>query len=179
MPSDLPKEPWHSFFIDLDEVLKEPVVLECFGGFVVIAFYGMPRETIDVDCVSVTPNAEVAHLEEIAGNGSALYRKHGVYLQHVGIANVPENYSDRLVPMFTGAYQRLQLFALDPYDLVLSKLERNAERDRDDLKYLAGVMPLDLAILEERYRSELRPYLANVERHDLTFRLWREILQEL
>src|SRR5262245_16435425 len=25
---------------------------------------------------SVAPNAEVAHLEEIAGNGSALYRKH-------------------------------------------------------------------------------------------------------
>src|SRR5215471_2500159 len=110
MPRDLPKEPWHFFFVDLDQVLKEPVVLECFGGFVVIAFYGMSRETIDVDCVSVAPNAEVANLEEIAGKGSALYPKHGVYLQHVGIANVPENYSDWLVEKFSGAYQRLRLF---------------------------------------------------------------------
>jgi hypothetical protein len=179
MPPELPPEPWHSFFVDLDRALKQPVVLECFCGFVVIVFYGMPRQTIDVDCLSVAPVADMAYLQEIAGEGSALYHKHGVYLQHVGIAYVPENYSNRLTPMFPEVYQRLQLFALDPYDLVLSKLERNAGRDLDDVKYLAGVMPLDLAILEERYRSELRPYLANVERHDLTFRLWREVLQEL
>ena len=36
--------------------------------------------------------------------------------------------------------------------------------------------PLDLAVLESRYRSELRPYLANPERHDLTLRLWLEML---
>jgi hypothetical protein len=37
-------------------------------------------------------------------------------------------------------------------------------------------VPLDLAVLEDRYRSELRPYLAAAERHDLTIRLWIEML---
>jgi len=38
----------------------------------------------------------------------------------------------------------------------LSKLERNIQRDRDDVKHLAQSVPLDLKILKERYDKELR-----------------------
>jgi len=79
--------------------------------------------------------------------------------------------------MFPNAYRRLRLFALEAHDLALSKLERNSTRDREDVKYLGRKVPLDLAVLEDRYQRELRPYLANVERHDLTLRLWLEMLQ--
>jgi hypothetical protein len=95
-----------------------------------------------------------ARLEALAGRGSALHRKYGVYLQHAGIVTVPENYSDRLIPISPGVYPQLRLLSLDPYDLALSKLERNAAQDREDVKYLARTAPLDLTILEERYRSE-------------------------
>jgi hypothetical protein len=44
------------------------------------------------------------------------------------------------------------------------------------IEALARAAPLDLAVLEGRYSSELRPYLANAERHDLTLRLWLEML---
>jgi len=44
------------------------------------------------------------------------------------------------------------------------------------VKFLARAVPLDLAVLEDRYRSELRPYLAATERYDLTIRLWIEML---
>jgi len=40
-------------------------------------------------------------------------------------------------PVFPAAFQHLRLCALDPYDLALSKLERNIQRDREDVKYLA------------------------------------------
>jgi G:T-mismatch repair DNA endonuclease (very short patch repair protein) len=39
--------------------------------------------------------------------------------------------------MFPGAWVRLSLFALEAHDLALSKLERNMERDRDDVQQLA------------------------------------------
>jgi hypothetical protein len=39
--------------------------------------------------------------------------------------------------MYAGAFPRLRIFALDPYDLALSKLERNIQRDRDDVFHLA------------------------------------------
>jgi hypothetical protein len=78
--------------------------------------------------------------------------------------------------MFPAAYRRVLLLGLEAHDLALSKLERNSARDREDVKYLARTAPLDLAVLEGRYFSELRPYLSNVERHDLTLRLWLEML---
>jgi hypothetical protein len=114
-------------------------------------------------------------LIEIGGKGSALHKKHKVYLDAVTVATPPENYEERLVPMFPGAWDRLRLFALEPHDLALSKLERNIERDRDDVQQLARAGHLKPEILRERYYSELRPNLmAHEARHDLTLRLWLE-----
>jgi hypothetical protein len=91
---------------------------------------------------------------------------------------VPEDYKDRLTEKFPKAFKHLRLFALDPYDLALSKLERNIQRDRDDVKYLARAVPLDLDVLKERYQKELRWQMGNPEREDLTVRLWIEVIKE-
>ena len=80
--------------------------------------------------------------------------------------------------MYPQAFRRLRLFALDPYDLALSKLERNIQRDRDDVRFLARTIPFDLEILQERYSKELRWQLGNPAREDLTLKLWIEIIQE-
>ena len=101
-----------------------------------------------------------------------------MYLQHVAIVTVPEDYADRLTTMFPSAYRRLKLACLEAHDLALSKLERNSARDREDVKFLAREGLLDLVVLESRYRSELRPYLSAPERHDPTLRLWLEMLQD-
>jgi hypothetical protein len=107
-----------------------------------------------------------------------LSKKHHIYLDRVGIAVIPENYDSRLVEMFPGAYEHLRLMALDPYDLALSKLERNSQKDRDDVSFLAGRVPLDLAVLELRYQTELRWQLARPEREDLTLNLWLAMIRE-
>ena len=92
---------------------------------------------------------------------------------------MPEDYEDRLTEMFPGAYERLRICALDPYDLALSKLERNIQRDRDDVKHLARTVPLDVEKLKERYEKELRWQLGIPEREDLTLKLWIEMIAEL
>jgi hypothetical protein len=60
----------------------------------------------------------------------------------------------------------------------LSKLERNIQRDRDDVKHLARTVPLDPEVLKYRYQKELRWQLGNPEREDLTLQLWIEAIQE-
>jgi hypothetical protein len=75
-----------------------------------------------------------------------------VYLQVVGVVMLPEDYESRLVEMFPGAFKHLRLLALDPYDLALSKIERNSQRDRDDVKHLARVVPFDLEVLRHDLR---------------------------
>jgi hypothetical protein len=55
----------------------------------------------------------------------------------------------------------------------LSKLERNAERDRDDFLRLARAGLLDLEAFKGRYFEEVRPYLlGNLPWHDKTVELW-------
>jgi hypothetical protein len=80
--------------------------------------------------------------------------------------------------MFPKHFKKLRLFALDPYDLALSKLERNAALDRDDVRHLAQAVPLVPAILRQRYEKEMRPNLANADREDLTLKLWLEAFFE-
>jgi hypothetical protein len=179
MPHDRPPEPWNSFLAEIDGSFDHPTALHCIGGFAIAMLYGLPRPTADIDCLTAIPAEQIAPLQAVAGRGSVLHKKYGVYLQHVGIAIVPENYTDRLIPIFPAAFDWLLLFGLEAHDLALSKLERNSARDREDLKFLARAVPLDLSVLESRYHSELRPYLANPERHDLTLRLWIEVLSAI
>jgi|SRR5215467_11907777 len=125
-------------------------------------------------------NSFLRELDEkaLGRQGGWLHKKHKVYLDYVGVAKVPEDYEDRMTEMFAGSFKRLRLCALDPYDLVLSKLERNIQRDRDDVKHLARSVPLDLGVLGERYEKELRWHLGNPEREDLTLKLWIEMIEE-
>ena len=43
------------------------------------------------------------------------------------------------------------------------------------MAFLAESLHLSPEVLRERYKKELRPYLANEDRHDLTVKLWIEI----
>ncbi len=171
-------EPWLSFLREIDESVAEPIEFHCLGGFVITLLYGLERTTSDVDVISVTPRQTVSHLIEIAGKSSALHQKYGVYLDVVGIATVPENYEERLTQIGADKFQKIRLFALDAYDIALAKIERNIQRDRDDVKHLARVTPFDIEILKSRYENELRIYLGNPEREDLTLKLWIEAIEE-
>ena len=176
MPNEKPPEPWAKFLLEIDDFVTEEIYLHCLGGFVVTQLYGSARSTSDVDFLTL-----VQHNNDIigyAGIGSALYQKYGLYLDPVGVANVPENYEDRLTEMYPGFFKHLHLLALDPYDIALTKIERNIERDRDDVKHLARVVPFDLDILKQRYNDELRVYLGNPEREDMTLKLWIEMIEE-
>ncbi len=118
------------------------------------------------------------NVEALGGLGSDLHKKYRVYLQYVGIATPPCDYADRLQPMFPNAqWAKLQLFALDPVDLALSKLERNSDRDREDVLRLARAGYIDRDVLKARYFEEVRPYLLNKhEWHDQTLELWIEMI---
>jgi hypothetical protein len=169
-----PPSPWKEFLTEIDALLREDVSLHCIGGFVISAHYGLPRPTGDIDYVSVYPNKCDAYLNEIAGIGSPLSNKHKLYLQRVGVTTMPDNYEMRLTEIFPGLFANLKLCVPDPYDLLLSKVERNSPKDRYDVEFLGRTLLLDQDIFRERYQTELRPYLANEERHDLTIRLWIE-----
>jgi len=178
MPHEKLIEPWKSFFAEIDAALNQEVSLHCLGGFVAKILYDLPRETADVDVLPIASNHEIDSVIKTAVEGSALHKKYGVYLQVVGLAPIPVEYQSRLMEMFPRTFKYLRLFALDPYDLALTKIERNSQRDRDDVKHLARMVPFDLEILRKRFEDELLPDLGNPERESLTLQLWIEAIQE-
>ncbi len=176
MLTNRPPEPWNSFLRDIDEFADEPTELHLLGGFVVTVLYGLSRPTQDID--ALTAKRLTHELLKYAGKGSPLHKKHDVYLDPVGVVTTPEDYADRLTEAFAGQYNNLTLLALDPYDIALTKIERNSARDREDVKHLARTVPFDLDVLKHRYHNELRIYLGNPAREDLTLKLWVEMIEE-
>jgi hypothetical protein len=178
MPTKTIPEPWRSFLFAIDEAVAETVALHCLGGFVMTVAYDLVRPTSDVDVMMIAPRSATDLLVDLAGEGSKLHARYGVYFQFVGITTVPDNYEERLLPLFPDTFRHLHLLAFDPYDLALSKIERNIQRDRDDVFYLARTVPLDMDVLRKRYETELRPYLGNPDREDLTLKLWIDAIEE-
>jgi hypothetical protein len=114
----------------------------------------------------------------MAGADSALAKKYKIRLHQVAVTNLPEDYASRLTEMFPQMLKNLRLYAPDPYDFILSKLERNSAKDRDDTDYIFKTKKLSSQSLHERYEKELRPYLSKENWHDDTLKLWIEIFEK-
>ena len=93
----------------------------------------------------------------MAGQGSLLHGKYGVWLHRVAVANLPEDYVSRLTGMAPGEFKFLKLLVPDPYDCILSKLERNAAKDRDDADFLFRSQKLDVRKYLGRFGIEWTP----------------------
>jgi hypothetical protein len=179
-----PPEPWRSFLRDIDRLLasqggSSPIELHCLGGFVVAMCYDLKRATGDIDVFEVIPGYALTVLLDAAGKGRPLARKHGVYIDAGSrVATLPENYASRLTEIFPGRFAHLRLLVLDRYDLALSKLERNIDRDREDVLLLSRGN-FDVGVLRERYTSEVRPFVAGrTSWHDQTLELWLTMIDE-
>lgn len=175
MRGDAPDEPWRSFLVALDASIPVAVDLHCIGGFVVSQCYGLGRETADLDVLSVAPTGMVTTLTEIAGPGSALCRKYGVYLDIARVGNYPAEYASRLLPVFSGL-ERIRLWALEPHDLALTKLERSNDRDIRDVMFLAQAGLLQAETLQARFASEFEPYVVGPTPtwHRTTLAMWMD-----
>lgn len=158
--------------------MNTPVGLDCIGGFVVTQLYGLDRPTADVDLIELAPRNAASVLLNLGGKGSPLHKKFLVYLDLVAVAVYPDSYEERLTEMFPGCFKYLHLLALDPYDLALSKLERNSQKDRDDVRFLARSIPFDLDLLRDRYTTEMRWQLGVPTREDATLELWMKAIKE-
>jgi hypothetical protein len=174
-----PPSPWKEFLQDLDAAVTEPCRLPCFGGFAVTLEYGISRLTADIDVLDVAPPRIVAVLMKEGGKGFPLAIKHKVYLDIVRIANSPYDYESRLRPMYPGAFQHLHLLVMDSYDVALTKLRRDSDKDFQDVLQLAEKIPFDLDLFEKRYKEELRDNTTGKpEDNDRTFYRWKEAILE-
>jgi Nucleotidyltransferase of unknown function (DUF6036) len=74
------------------------------------------------------------------------------------VANSPDDYESRLVRVFPG-WSKVRLWALEPHDLALTKLERSNDRDIRDVMYLAQAGLINQETLSTRFEKELEPHI--------------------
>src|SRR5437016_901643 len=113
----LPPEPWQSFFKELDRRLGQPASIHCLGGFVLVHQYHVARTTVDLDFATVVPNHLLPKLVALGGKASPLCLKYKVYLEPVTVATFPVNYESRLTSIYSGAWNYLELQAMEVHDL--------------------------------------------------------------
>ena len=157
-PGDRPDEPWLSFLTNLDAHLTQPADFHCIGGFVVSQYYGMARQTADLDVLTVIPWDSAEEVLQFAGKGSVLQKKHGIYVDYVRVTNYPADYEDRLLRVFP-IWPNVRLWALEPHDLALTKLERSSHRDITDVMFLAKANLIQRDTLIARFETEWEPYV--------------------
>lgn len=170
-----PPEPWHSFLAEIDEALDAPVNLNCIGGFALTVHFGMSRNTNDLDLIEVPAALYASPLLTLGGEGGPLHKKYKLFIDPVTVAFFPENYAERLTKIFTETYKNLRVRILDPYDIVLTKLGRNIQRDRDDVRFLAREIPLKVERLKERYLTEVQWQFAEGHRYGPRYKADRDI----
>lgn len=135
------------------------------------------RPTADIDILE-SRGTDLITIAKLAGRTSPLHKRHGVYIDVVPVADVPDNYDERLTTAFDASFEKLQFRIFERHDLVLAKIVRNNDRDRADVAAIAGGPGLDIDVLRGRYVEELRPKLGRPEREGLTLELWIEIIEE-
>jgi hypothetical protein len=118
-----------------------------------LALLGSPRLTIDIDFVGDDIHPNPLH-QTILG----IARELEIYAEPVPL--------DRFVPLPAGSEERvirigqfgnLEIFVADPYSIALSKLDRGADTDYDDLLFLVQNNHVDLNEFE-RMVTEALPH---------------------
>lgn len=77
-------------------------------------------------------------------------------LHRATIAEIQDNYGDSPTEMFPAAYKHLRIMALDPNGIALSQLERNNQKGRDGVRFLARAVRYNLELLQKRHETVLR-----------------------
>lgn len=149
------------------------VDLFVFGGAAAMIAYGSKRGTVDIDAL-VADDGVRKKLAEWAGRGSALAEEHGLYFQSANTTLMPivePDWMERSVEILKGGLQHLRVMALGKEDLVLSKLGRYNDRDREDIQFLAEAHRIDPKKLIAYYKSARDYYVGRLATLDLTFNI--------
>jgi hypothetical protein len=104
------------------------------------------------------------HIHGLFGEGSAFHVAHGFYIDGVdeGTARLPRGWNTRaIVRRLEVDGRQVEAVAPSPEDLIVSKLARLDDKDRNFVEAYHRVRPLDLHVIEVRIKdASLDPAIA-------------------
>ena len=100
--------------------------------------------------------------------------KFGLYIQAANTTLMlieDPQWRERSVEIMRGSFKNLRLMAISKEDLVLSKLGRYNERDREDIRHLCENCKIDARKLINCYKSARQYYVGDLKAVDFTFNI--------
>lgn len=164
------------FLRDIDrsleaEAAKGKLLLYVFGGTAAVIGYGTRRGTLDIDGYLEDKGIE-RKIVEIAGKGTSLAKKHGLYFQPANtelmLLEAPE-WRERASEILKGKLKHLRVMVLSREDLILTKLSRYNDRDRADIQELTELGRVNVGRLIRYYKAAREYYIGDLSRLDATF----------
>lgn len=152
------------FFLELDQLWKletaQKLELQLIGSTALFFQMNPWRGTKDTDALKIETftQAELAHIEKIAGKGSRLASRHQLYLELVDKAFpfLPQKPLFHPVEHLNVRLQNFSVSALDITDLVVSKLKPFRAQDVGDIREVAATGVLQNDKFVERFKSALQ-----------------------
>jgi hypothetical protein len=149
---------------ELARHVTQPTQLVIGGSIAVMLSGHLSRSTDDIDVVDELP----AVLREQPALLESLAHRYGLRLAHFQSHYLPAGWEQRIRSI--SAFGKLQVFAVDPYDVIVGKLFSAREKDLDDLR---AVTPrLDRAVLEDRLRRTTADLRAESRLLDAAMKNW-------
>lgn len=148
------------FFDDLDATLVpfaegERLELYHIGRSSLVWKYGLTAATKDVDVIGVESEGRlIAEAIRLFGAGTPKAEEHDLYLELVPapLPPVPPRYKERAEEAIR-SWSVIRLWHLEAHDMVVTKLRRFSQRDRQDVRSVCDLVALDPALLEQRLAS--------------------------
>lgn len=135
-------------FNRVDSRLNKKIDIYIIGGASAILGYNVTKVTNDVDIDgSIDPDLNKLFEEEAAS------LKLDIYLSSRGIFCPPDNYRSRC-KFKNCPNNNLRVWYLDKYDLAISKIDRGAEKDYEDIRRVHAKSAFDRDRLIEIFNSE-------------------------
>ena len=129
------------FLRELSTHVGTPTRIEIGGAVALILAGRLSRATEDIDVVDEVPAAIRSQHQLL----DSFAKRFGFKLTHFQSHYLPNGWQNRLHSV--GVFGKLQVFAVDEYDVFAGKLFSSRDKDRDDLREL--VDKLDRALLTQ------------------------------
>ena len=129
---------------DLSAEVTTPTRMLIGGSIALILRGYLARHTEDLDVVDEVP-AELRVRHDLLND---LEHRYGLRLAHFQSHYLPTGWEQRVGSV--GAFGKLQVFAVDPYDVFVGKLFSSRTKDRDDLQAVASQLDRDTLVRRVR-----------------------------
>lgn len=155
---------------ELGDRLHGPVTIQIAGSIALILKNYLSRQTTDVDIVNEVPK-EIRSLGDFL---KRLEKRYRLDLGHVQSHYLPQGWEQRIHGL--GPFGKLRVYLVDRYDVGLSKLFSDREKDLDDLRFL--LPQLDKELLVHKLRETCGGFLASPIEREKAVNNWRILFQE-